>query len=245
MVIVKLSFVRLERNYVDFLKKNVQFYYIISRIHKFSRNIRMFENIDWKFAAIVSLLILLVIALVYVYLSEEAVTKESFIGGYNSNLLSTDSYAAPGENSFAPNGVTSELLEATNGTVQGADEVEDGLAPFTGQQKLVDQTYQSQNGGNLPADLYPQNQLVPQDLLPVDNNSIWAQVNPPGQGDLADKNFLEAGYHIGINTIGQSLRNANYQLRSDPPNPQAKVSPWMQTTIEPDTNRRRFEIGCA
>ena len=46
-----------------------------------------------------------------------------------------------------------------------------------------------------------------------------------------------------MNTVGQTLRNANYQLRSEPPNPQVKVSPWQQTTIEPDTNRRPMEIG--
>ena len=29
----------------------------------------------------------------------------------------------------------------------------------------------------------------------------------------------------GVNTVGQSLRNANRQLRSEPANPQEKVSP--------------------
>ena len=85
--------------------------------------------------------------------------------------------------------------------------------------------------------------LRPSDLLPQDPNSTWAQVNPSGQGDLKDQNFLNAGYHVGINTVGQTLRNANMQLRSEPPNPQVKVSPWQQTTIEPDTNRRAMEIG--
>ena len=56
-------------------------------------------------------------------------------------------------------------------------------------------------------------------------------------------NFLTAGYHVGINTVGQTLRNANRGLRSDPPNPQVKVSPWLQTTIEPDSNRKPLEIG--
>ena len=28
-----------------------------------------------------------------------------------------------------------------------------------------------------------------------------------------------------------------------PPNPQVKVSPWLQSTIEPDTNRKPMEIG--
>ncbi len=99
------------------------------------------------------------------------------------------------------------------------------------------------DGNQLPKDCYPKDQLTPSELLPGDPNSKWAQVNPSGQGDLKDQNFLNAGYHIGVNTVGQTLRNANLQLRSEPPNPQVKVSPWLQTTIEPDTNRRPMEIG--
>jgi hypothetical protein len=100
-----------------------------------------------------------------------------------------------------------------------------------------------QESNQLPTDCYPKDQLTPEELLPGDANSAWAQVNPAGQGDLRDKNFLEAGHHIGVNTVGQSLRNPNLQLRSEPPNPQVKVSPWAQTTIEPDTNRRPMEVG--
>lgn len=95
----------------------------------------------------------------------------------------------------------------------------------------------------LPAECYPKDVLSAPDLLPQEANSKYAQVAPSGQGSLQDKNFLTAGFHIGINTVGQTLRNANYQLRSDPPNPQVKVSPWNQTTIETDTNRRALEIG--
>ena len=98
-------------------------------------------------------------------------------------------------------------------------------------------------GGNKqPSDCYPKDQLSPEDLLPGDANSKWAK-NAPVSGDLKDQNFLTAGYHTGVNTVGQSLRNANRQLRSEPPNPQVKVSPWMQTTIDPDMNRRPMEIG--
>lgn len=92
-----------------------------------------------------------------------------------------------------------------------------------------------------PANCYPKNQLAPQELLPVDMNSKWAQVNPTGQGDIAGKNFLSAGALIGVNTVGQSLRNANQQLRSEPPNPQMQVSVWNQSTIEPDLQRRPLE----
>ena len=55
--------------------------------------------------------------------------------------------------------------------------------------------------------------------------------------------LLKAGHHIGINTVGQSLRNANLQLRSEPPNPKMDVGPWNQTTIAGDPYRRPLEIG--
>lgn len=94
-----------------------------------------------------------------------------------------------------------------------------------------------------PRDCFPKDTLTSEDLLPKDKYSKWAEVNPEGQGELKDRNFVEAGWHFGINTVGQSLRNANYQLRSEPANPQVKVSPWLQSTIGPDVNRRPLEIG--
>jgi len=83
----------------------------------------------------------------------------------------------------------------------------------------------------------------PSDLLPKDTNSQWAQLNPAGKGDLANINLLKAGYHIGIDTVGQTLRNANQQIRSEPPNPQVNVGPWNLSTIEPDFMRPPLELG--
>lgn len=94
-----------------------------------------------------------------------------------------------------------------------------------------------------PTDCFPKDRLVASDLLPKDAaNEKWARVNPAGQGDVDDKNFLTAGHHAGLNTVAGTLRNANLQLRSEPPNPRARVSVWNQSTIEPDLNRRPFEI---
>lgn len=84
----------------------------------------------------------------------------------------------------------------------------------------------------------------PADLLPKDTNSQWAQLNPAGAADFKNVNLLKAGYNIGIDTVGSSLRNANLQVRSEPPNPTSVVSPWMNTTIEPDLMRAPLEIGC-
>jgi hypothetical protein len=84
----------------------------------------------------------------------------------------------------------------------------------------------------------------PGDLLPKDSNSEWSRLNPNGNSDLSNVNLLQAGYHAGIDTVGSSLRNANLQVRSEPPNPTKQVSPWLNTTIEPDLMRTPLEIGC-
>ena len=93
---------------------------------------------------------------------------------------------------------------------------------------------------------YPQNTLKPDDLLPQDKKNDVNNFNknyPVSEGILKGVNFLEAGYQVGVNTVGQSLRNANQQLRAEPPNPQVNVSPWQNTTIGPDLGRRPLEVG--
>jgi hypothetical protein len=85
----------------------------------------------------------------------------------------------------------------------------------------------------------------PSELLPADGNSQWAELNPSAMkgGDVMMPDLLQAGYHIGLDTIGQSLRNANLQLRSDPIIPKAAVGPWNQSTIEADMARVPLELG--
>lgn len=104
----------------------------------------------------------------------------------------------------------------------------------------------SGDAATVPTDCFPKDRLTAQDLLPKDAaNEKWARVNPSGQGDVDDKNYLNAGHHYGVDTIAGSLRNANLQLRSEPPNPRSRVSVWNQSTIEPDLNRRPFEIDAS
>lgn len=110
-----------------------------------------------------------------------------------------------------------------------------------------DVTYESVTGNDdnsaQPKDCFPKDQLTPGELLPSQGDSKWSASVPDGQGELGDQNFLTAGYHVGVNTVGQTLRNANRQIRSEPSNPQLKVSPWLQSTIDTDVSRRPLEIG--
>lgn len=97
----------------------------------------------------------------------------------------------------------------------------------------------------LSNDCFPKDRLTADDLLPKDAaNSKWAQVNPAGQGDVKDQNFLSASYMIGINTVGSSLKNANLQLRSEPVIPKVSIGPFLNSTYEAsDVLRRPLEIG--
>jgi hypothetical protein len=130
------------------------------------------------------------------------------------------------------------------------DDTETPVEHFTGtgvQGVSSDVTYEPVNAGDedssQPKDCFPKDQLTPGELLPSGDSSKWSASVPTGQGELGDQNFLTAGYHVGVNTVGQTLRNANRQIRSEPSNPQLKVSPWLQSTIESDTNRKPLEIG--
>lgn len=87
-----------------------------------------------------------------------------------------------------------------------------------------------------------QNSFNPSDLLPKDVYNEWSNVNP-ASNDLKNLNLLSADQMIGINTVSSSLRNANYQERSEPVIPKKHISPWGNSTIEPDKYRRALEIG--
>ena len=96
-----------------------------------------------------------------------------------------------------------------------------------------------------PAGYSAQAVANPSDLLPKDSNSQWSALNPNTMngGDILMPDLLQAGYHIGLDTIGQSLRNPNLQLRSDPVIQKSDIGPWNQSTIEPDYGRVPLEIG--
>lgn len=90
----------------------------------------------------------------------------------------------------------------------------------------------------------PQPIATPTELLPVDQNSQWAQLNPAGTGGLITADLLEAGKHMGM--VHQTLKNPNLQLRADPIiQKSTTISPWNNSTTEPDLMRVPFEVGQA
>jgi len=152
--------------------------------------------------------------------------------------------------SFDPYAKASINNNLNNTGVQGNDENENNYASINGEGYVnkyanVKESYENQATQD-PTTCIKKEKLTSKDLLPNDaQNLIWSKINPSSQANIEDQNFLTAGYHIGVNTIGQSLRNANLQLRSEIPNPQVAVSPWLISTIEPDVRSTTLEIGSA
>ena len=78
-----------------------------------------------------------------------------------------------------------------------------------------------------------QSEQNPADLLPKSAPTEFS----PNAANVNNDGLLNAGYHAGASENTAPLRNANLQLRSEEPNPRSQVSPWGQSTIEPDTMR--------
>jgi hypothetical protein len=74
----------------------------------------------------------------------------------------------------------------------------------------------------------------PENLLPQEMDEDWFEVidkpiNLKGR-------LLRLENPLGINTINETLKIPNLDLRPSPPCPKFNVSPWNNSTVEPDTN---------
>ena len=89
-------------------------------------------------------------------------------------------------------------------------------------------------------DINKQNQqdYCASDFLPKENNPDWWDDGfSQAKYNMNDDKLINTErYIIGINTVGQSLKNASYDIRGTVANPKFSVSPWNNSTIEPDYN---------
>lgn len=139
-----------------------------------------------------------------------------------------------------PSSAPAALAEPT-GYVESDGDAADQYSSVAKFDETINPTGDS--GNQQPNGCFPRKQLSPSELLPKDNNTLWAQMNPGTSGDLAGVSLTAAGSHLGIRTQGSSNKNPNLQLRPDPVIPQVAVGPWNQSTIQPDTMRRGFELN--
>ena len=74
-----------------------------------------------------------------------------------------------------------------------------------------------------------------EDYLPQQTNKDWFDIMPEAVS-VKNRHLINVTRAVGINTIGTSHKNASYDLRGNPPCPKFVVSPWLQSSIEPDLN---------
>ena len=76
------------------------------------------------------------------------------------------------------------------------------------------------------------------DILPKEVNNEWFDTDfSQAKNNVNDDKLINTDrYVIGVNTVGQSLKNASYDIRGTIPNPKFSVSPWNNSTYEPDYN---------
>jgi hypothetical protein len=102
------------------------------------------------------------------------------------------------------------------------------------------------DGQELPMPENPE-ELVPEDLLPDHTADVeFAREHPLTQGNLVNRNYLDAGYIAGM--AREPLRNTNLSIRAEPAVERVQLSPWNQSGNKPaeGTERRGFELGgCA
>lgn len=83
--------------------------------------------------------------------------------------------------------------------------------------------------------------LSAKDLLPKESKDDWFDMpyDKKQMMRIENENLLAGAStqsRVGIDTQGQTLKNASHDLRAAPPCPKFSVSPWNNSTIEPDYN---------
>jgi len=71
--------------------------------------------------------------------------------------------------------------------------------------------------------------------LPKETNKNWFDT-VPDPISVKNRNLINISKQVGVNTIGSSHKNASHDLRGSVPCPKFVVAPWLQSSIEPDTN---------
>jgi len=164
---------------------------------------------------VILLVVFLVLAyILYTYSSSKGMVMDGYAGGMDSMVSAP---VIPSASPVAPPAMKPTVTQTQPSSMIGSS--------TTG-------AYMSRDTGN------------PSDLLPQDKNSQFSDFNMLNKGNVVMPDLLDAGYLIGLDTIGQSLRNANLQERSDPIIPKSNVGPWNNSTIEPDLGRVPLEVGC-
>jgi len=144
-------------------------------------------------------------------------------------------------------GVVGEGLETAAKQLGVSGPLSDGgpmASPPAGAGGNAQPTESMQGRHPASASTYTETSLSAGELLPKGTvGASWAAVNPQGMGDIKGQNFLDAGYHTNtaIAGVAQTNRNASWDVRSEAPNPQTQVGPFLNSTIETNPFKRGLD----
>jgi hypothetical protein len=142
--------------------------------------------------------------------------KTSFSEGSRSNGPSDFDNFFDQQNSLLKDGQNSANDFAPN------DSTNDGLAKYNPgtKRKITDE------------DIFKSDEYLPQD-----QNKDWFEVMPEPIS-VKNRHLINVSRPVGIDTIGSSHRNASYDVRGTPIVAKSIVSPFLNSSIEPDLSIR-------
>jgi len=148
--------------------------------------------------------------------------KSSYSEGIRGNLGPSNWSSYFEEN----NNIVANSQTGNNDNFSPIDETNNGYAVFKSKGKAKCGANQDCS----PEELFDVDKYLPQEV-----NDDWFEVQPEPVS-VKNRHLINITKPIGVNTIGTSLKNASYDIRGTQSCPKYVVSPWLQSSIEPDTN---------
>lgn len=154
----------------------------------------------------------------------------------NSSRGGQSRTASYSEGDRPQNGSWEGLFDAGNSVIPSDDTNQNNFVPM-GTNSSPYAPYQGSGdtscnaGGKCdPEDLFNADKMLPQEV-----NDDWFEVTPDPVS-VKNRHLINVTRPIGVNTIGSSTKNASYDIRGTIPNPRTVVSPFLNSSIEPDFN---------
>lgn len=107
---------------------------------------------------------------------------------------------------------------------------------FTGM--MASDNYGKYDGGEVENTNDPEELFNIDNLMPEDNDELDWFEKVPEPVSVKNRHLINTMKPMGVNTIGTSLKNASHDIRGDIPVKKTIVSPFNNSSIEPDVNNR-------
>jgi len=79
--------------------------------------------------------------------------------------------------------------------------------------------------------------LESSEFLPQELNKNWFDKDFNKVTEIDQDTLIDVSqYSSGMDTVGQTLKNPSYDIRGNIPNPKNIISPFLNSSIEPDNN---------